>query len=74
MKHPAWNRERAAKRSRSPLEPRASRFSRARRGRGEAPSRFAALSGIGAVVIDDAACVDISFPQFFDLLGKICLH
>jgi len=34
----------------------------------------AALSGIGAVVIDDAACVDISFPQFFDLLGKICLH
>jgi 3-phosphoshikimate 1-carboxyvinyltransferase len=24
--------------------------------------------------IDDAACVDISFPTFFDLLGQICLH
>jgi|SRR6185503_19092996 3-phosphoshikimate 1-carboxyvinyltransferase len=26
------------------------------------------------VVIDDAACVDISFPSFFDLLAEICLH
>ena len=26
------------------------------------------------VAIDDAACVDISFPSFFDLLRKICLH
>lgn len=26
------------------------------------------------VTIDDAACVDISFPGFFDLLEKICLH
>jgi 5-enolpyruvylshikimate-3-phosphate synthase len=25
------------------------------------------------VEIDDAQCVDISFPAFFDLLGKICL-
>ena len=24
--------------------------------------------------IDDAACVDISFPTFFDLLAQICLH
>ena len=34
----------------------------------------AALSSAGAVVLDDAACVDISFPEFFDLLGQICLH
>ena len=26
------------------------------------------------IAIDDAACVDISFPSFFDLLRKICLH
>jgi 3-phosphoshikimate 1-carboxyvinyltransferase len=26
------------------------------------------------ITIDDAACVDISFPSFFDLLRKICLH
>jgi 3-phosphoshikimate 1-carboxyvinyltransferase len=26
------------------------------------------------VEIDDAGCVDISFPSFFDLLGEICLH
>ncbi len=26
------------------------------------------------VEVDDAACVDISFPVFFDLLGQICLH
>jgi 3-phosphoshikimate 1-carboxyvinyltransferase len=35
-----------------------------------------AIAGLGAeggVEIDDAQCVDISFPTFFDLLGKICL-
>jgi 3-phosphoshikimate 1-carboxyvinyltransferase len=26
------------------------------------------------VAIDDADCANISFPTFFDLLGKICLH
>ena len=35
---------------------------------------IAALSAADAVVIDDASCVDISFPGFFDLLGEICLH
>ncbi|HVR18032.1 MAG TPA: 3-phosphoshikimate 1-carboxyvinyltransferase, partial [Candidatus Limnocylindrales bacterium] len=35
---------------------------------------IAALSSASGVAIDDAACVDISFPGFFDLLGKICLH
>jgi 3-phosphoshikimate 1-carboxyvinyltransferase len=35
---------------------------------------IAALSSAAGVAIDDAACVDISFPGFFDLLGKICLH
>ncbi len=35
---------------------------------------IAGLCGRGGVTIDDAACVDISFPSFFDLLGKICLH
>jgi 3-phosphoshikimate 1-carboxyvinyltransferase len=35
---------------------------------------IAALSSASSVAIDDAACVDISFPGFFDLLGKICLH
>jgi 3-phosphoshikimate 1-carboxyvinyltransferase len=35
---------------------------------------IAGLAGAGAVEIDDAECVDISFPGFFELLGKICLH
>ena len=35
---------------------------------------IAALASAESVAIDDAACVDISFPSFFDLLGKICLH
>ena len=35
---------------------------------------IAGLCTDGGVAIDDAACVDISFPKFFDLLGKICLH
>ena len=35
---------------------------------------IAGLCSDGGVTIDDAACVDISFPSFFDLLGKICLH
>jgi 3-phosphoshikimate 1-carboxyvinyltransferase len=34
----------------------------------------AGLVSGGGVEIDDAACVDISFPGFFELLGKICLH
>jgi 3-phosphoshikimate 1-carboxyvinyltransferase len=34
----------------------------------------AGLVSAGGVDIDDAACVDISFPGFFELLGKICLH
>jgi 3-phosphoshikimate 1-carboxyvinyltransferase len=34
----------------------------------------AGLVSDGGVEIDDAACVDISFPGFFELLGKICLH
>jgi 3-phosphoshikimate 1-carboxyvinyltransferase len=34
----------------------------------------AGLCSDGGVAIDDAGCVDISFPSFFDLLGKICLH
>ena len=34
----------------------------------------AGLSSAGGVDIDDAACVDISFPAFFDLLAQICLH
>jgi 5-enolpyruvylshikimate-3-phosphate synthase len=28
----------------------------------------------GGIEIDDAQCVEISFPPFFDLLGEICLH
>ena len=32
------------------------------------------LCSEAGVAIDDAACVDISFPSFFDLLRKICLH
>jgi len=35
---------------------------------------IAGLSSRGGVEIDDADCVDISFPGFFDLLAKICLH
>jgi len=34
----------------------------------------AGLASAGGVEIDDVACADISFPGFFDLLGKICLH
>lgn len=34
----------------------------------------AGLCSASGIVIDDAACVDISFPGFFDLLGQICLH
>jgi 3-phosphoshikimate 1-carboxyvinyltransferase len=34
----------------------------------------AGLAAEGAVEIDDAECVDISFPSFFDLLAQICLH
>jgi 3-phosphoshikimate 1-carboxyvinyltransferase len=34
----------------------------------------AGLVSDGGVEIDDAACVDISFPGFFALLEKICLH
>ena len=36
-----------------------------------------AIAGIcaeGGVEIDDPQCVDISFPAFFDLLGKLCLR
>jgi 3-phosphoshikimate 1-carboxyvinyltransferase len=32
------------------------------------------LAASGGVAIDTAECVDISFPGFFELLGKICLH
>jgi 3-phosphoshikimate 1-carboxyvinyltransferase len=35
---------------------------------------IAGLASDGGVQIDDAECVDISFPGFFELLGKICLH
>jgi 3-phosphoshikimate 1-carboxyvinyltransferase len=35
---------------------------------------IAGLSSENGIEIDDAACVDISFPGFFELLGKICLH
>jgi 3-phosphoshikimate 1-carboxyvinyltransferase len=35
---------------------------------------IAGLCSDGGVAIDDETCVDISFPSFFDLLGKICLH
>ncbi len=34
---------------------------------------IAGLSSEGGVEIDDSACVDISFPGFFDLLESICL-
>jgi 3-phosphoshikimate 1-carboxyvinyltransferase len=33
----------------------------------------AGLSADGGVEIDDAQCVDISFPTFFNLLNEICL-
>ena len=35
---------------------------------------IAGLSSARGIDIDDAACVDISFPTFFDLLAQICLH
>ncbi len=35
---------------------------------------IAALASDGPVEIDDDACVNISFPSFFALLEKICLH
>jgi 3-phosphoshikimate 1-carboxyvinyltransferase len=34
----------------------------------------AGLASEGGIAIDDADCVDISFPSFFELLDKICLH
>ncbi len=35
---------------------------------------IAGLCSEVGIAIDDAACIDISFPSFFDLLRKICLH
>ena len=35
---------------------------------------IAGLCAEGGIEIDNPACVDISFPGFFELLGKICLH
>jgi 3-phosphoshikimate 1-carboxyvinyltransferase len=35
---------------------------------------IAGLCSESGVEIDDAGCVDISFPSFFDLLGEFCLH
>jgi len=35
---------------------------------------IAGLLSDGAIEIDDARCADISFPTFFDLLEKVCLH
>ena len=35
---------------------------------------IAGLHSDNGVEIDDASCVDISFPAFFDLLAEICLH
>jgi 3-phosphoshikimate 1-carboxyvinyltransferase len=35
---------------------------------------IAGLCSEVGIAIDDAACVEISFPSFFDLLRKICLH
>jgi 3-phosphoshikimate 1-carboxyvinyltransferase len=35
---------------------------------------IAGLCSESGVEIDDVACVDISFPSFFDLLAEICLH
>lgn len=34
----------------------------------------AGLASQGGIEIDDADCVAISFPSFFELLGQICLH
>jgi 3-phosphoshikimate 1-carboxyvinyltransferase len=34
----------------------------------------AGLVASGEVVIDDAACANISFPTFFELLGQLCLQ
>ena len=35
---------------------------------------IAGLVSHGGIEIDDADCVDISFPNFFELLDKIRLH
>jgi 3-phosphoshikimate 1-carboxyvinyltransferase len=35
---------------------------------------IAGLLSADGVAIDDARCADISFPTFFELLEKICLH
>ena len=35
---------------------------------------IAGLHSDVGIEIDDASCVDISFPTFFDLLAQICLH
>ncbi len=34
----------------------------------------AGLASQGGIEIDDADCVSISFPSFFELLDRICLH
>jgi 3-phosphoshikimate 1-carboxyvinyltransferase len=35
---------------------------------------IAGLASESGIEIDDADCVNISFPSFFDLVDKICLH
>ena len=35
---------------------------------------IAGLASEGGIEIDNADCVAISFPSFFELLGQICLH
>jgi 3-phosphoshikimate 1-carboxyvinyltransferase len=35
---------------------------------------IAGLCSDGGIEINDADCADVSFPGFFELLGKICLH
>jgi 3-phosphoshikimate 1-carboxyvinyltransferase len=35
---------------------------------------IAGLASEGGIEIDDADCVAISFPSFFELLDEICLH
>jgi 3-phosphoshikimate 1-carboxyvinyltransferase len=35
---------------------------------------IAGLSAAGGVEMDDAGCVDISFPGFFEILQRICSH
>jgi 3-phosphoshikimate 1-carboxyvinyltransferase len=35
---------------------------------------IAGLASEGGIEIDDADCVNISFPSFFELVDKICLH